>query len=210
MSIFPFSMPGNKEAGGKKRDEENLSSAKFEQKLSEYRDTLEKYRHCIANYAGKFDGIDKRSMDNQLSITQIERDLAYIKDLGEKMTDLLEELMAIADTKANDNDSKVLAQGDKMLGQIESLTAAIIETNYKMDGMDKNVIGRLSDILLELQKQTLFQYKQNMTEIQTSLGNLTKAVKRNKVWGILSFILQILGLGALAFIILYLLEIIII
>lgn len=210
MSMFSFGLSGNKESQGKKRNGEYKSMARYEQKLSEYRDTLERYKKCILEYAGKFDGIDKKSMENQLSAAQMEADLVCVRDLGERIAGILDEFITVSADHNKDKDDRLLAQGDKVLGQLENLMATVIETNYKMDGVDKNVVSRLSEILLELQKQTLFQYKQNLTEIQSRMDSLTKSVKRGRVWVILSFILQLLGLSALAFIILYLLEIIII
>lgn len=204
MSIFPFGMQ-DKEARTRKRETMDRSAGK-DQILAEYRDLLDRYRACIAEYSGIYDEISKKAVDNRLSTVQLAVDITYIKDMLEKLAGLLEEARAEAD---NVPVGKLMAQNDKLLGQIESLTASVIETHYNLDGVDKNAVNRLSDILLELQKQTLYQYKQSMADIQDNLEKLKKSVGHNRVWGVLSFVLQLIGLGGIVFIILYLLEIIV-
>jgi methyl-accepting chemotaxis protein len=178
-----------------------------EKKLSEYSRLLDRFKECISEYTGIYDEISKKAADSQLTSVQLAVDITRIKDMIKKLASLLEEASDKADYESID---KLTAQNDKIMEQIESLTASIIEVHYKLEGVDKNAVNRLSDILIELQKQTLNQYKQNMAEIQESYEKLRKSVVKNRVWGVLSFVLQLIGLGGIAFIILYLLEIIII
>ncbi len=199
MSIFPFGMQ-DKDARTRKRDA-------YEQKLSEYSKLLDKFKECISDYFGIYDEMSKKAADNSMSSVQLAVDITRIKDMLKKLAALVEEAAYNSDNTPFD---KLTAQNDKIMEQIESLTASVIETHYKLEGVDKNVVNRLSDILIELQKQTLNQYKQNMSEIQENVEKLRKAVVKNRVWSILSFILQLIGLGGIALIILYLLEIIII
>ena len=191
---LPFGLPAVKEIGLKKRDGTMASTALYERKLAEYRDTLENYKKCILVYSGKLEGFDKRTIDNQLSIVQTALDLTYMKEQGDKTVDLLEEMKE--------------GPLNKSLLQMESLITTMVETNIKLEGLDKNVVNRLSELLLELQKQTVFQNKQVQTELITGMERLTKTVKKGHVllWFIIIF--NVLGLSGLAFLVLYVMEII--
>lgn len=191
---MPFGLPVVKEIGIRKRDDQGEATAHYARKLSEYREALEIYRKCILEYSQKLEGYDRRSIDNQLSIVQTALDLTYIKEQEDKIFESLEEMK----------------QGTfaKTLSQMESLLSAILDTNYKLDALDTNVVNRLSELLLELQKQTMLQTKQMETEVAANLEKLTKSVKKGHglLWFLVVF--NILGLGGLAFVILYVLEII--
>jgi hypothetical protein len=223
MSRFPFGIPGVKVAEEKKHEtgtspatkstaaSKNEQTVRYEQKLAEYEGVLEKYLSCIDNYSERLEELSRKpaeKSENQLSLIQAAVDLTYIKEQGKEIRGLVEELRDSSDSRNLEQFNKILAQGNKAAEQQESLLTTLIDTNYKLEGLDKNVINRFTDIQVELQKQTLFQYKQNQMELQTRLENLTKAVKRNKLLLWLVFLFQFLGLGAMAFIILYLLEII--
>ncbi|MDF2943140.1 MAG: hypothetical protein K0S01_1998 [Herbinix sp.] len=191
---LPFGLPAVKEIGLKKRDGSIESAALYERKLLEYRDTLENYKKCILEYSGKLEGYDRRTVDNQLSIVQTALDLTYIKEQGERTVDLLEDLKDGHLTKS--------------LIQLEGLITAMVDTNYKLEGLDKNVVNRLSEMLLELQKQTVAQNKQLQSELITGIEKLTKTVKKGHtlLWFLIIF--NILGLSGLAFLVLYIMEII--
>lgn len=222
MSRFPFGIPGNK-TEDKKQEMGMIPVAKnpyavmneqalrYEQKLTEYEAALEKSLSYMEQYAGKLEENSRRPAEkpeNQLSLVQAAVDLTYIKEQGKEIRSMLEELRGNINSENQEHFTKVLAQGNKAAEQQESLLTTLIDTNYKLEGLDKNVVNRLTDVQVELQKQTLFQFKQNQTELQSHLDTLTKSVKRNKLLLWLVFIIQFLGLGALTFIILYLLEII--
>ncbi len=191
---LPFGLPAVKEIGVKKREGSTESAALYERKLAEYRDTLENYKRCILDYSGKLEGYDRRTVDNQLSIVQTALDLTYLKEQGDRTIDFLADLKEgpIANT----------------LIQLENLISTIVETNYKLEGLDKNVVNRLSELLLELQKQSIFQNKQLQTELVTSVENLTKSVRKGHILLWFMLIFNILGLSGLAFLVLYTLEII--
>jgi hypothetical protein len=222
MSRFPFGIPGSKTEEKKQETGTipvtknpyavmNEQALRYEQKLTEYEAALEKSLSCMEHYAGKLEELSRRPAEkpeNQLSLVQAAVDLTYIKEQGKELRSLLEELRDSINSGNLEQFTKVLAQGNKSAEQQESLLTTLIDTNYKLEGLDKNVVNRLTDVQVELQKQTLFQYKQNQTELQAHLDILTKSVKRNKLLLWLVFIFQFLGLGALTFIILYLLEII--
>ncbi|HKL99421.1 MAG TPA: hypothetical protein VJZ06_05895, partial [Mobilitalea sp.] len=139
---------------------------------------------------------------------QAEPELAFIKKQGDSMLELLAEMRAESDSKASEQANKLVLSNKFIEQQQESLTATLIDTNYKLEGLDKNVISRISEVLVELQKQNLYAYKQNQAEMQANLDRISKSVKRGKVLSWFIFAFQVLGLGGIAFIILYLLEII--
>jgi hypothetical protein len=191
---IPFGLPSVIEIGLKRRDSSAEAAALYERKLADYRDTLENYKRCILEYSGKLEGYDKRSIDNQLSIVQTALDLTYIKEQGDKTYDLLEEMKE--------------GPMNKSLLQLESLITTLVDTNYKLEGLDKNVVNRLSELLIELQKQSVYQNKQLQTELLERVENLTKSVKKGHtlLWFVIIF--NLLGLSALAFLVLYIMEII--
>lgn len=201
MSRLPFGIsmiksPGNKKPYVKPVNSEIKTEATimYEQKLVEYRDTLENYKKCILEYSGKLDNYDNRSMDNQLSIVQSAIDLSYLKEQGDRNAELLEDL-------GTEEISKILVQ-------LENMMATMVETNLKLEGMDKNVVSRLSDLVLELQKQIMFHNKQFQTETAISIEKLSKTAKNSKLLLWFLFVFNMISLGGIVFLILYLLEII--
>ncbi|HWT27019.1 MAG TPA: hypothetical protein VN131_03700 [Mobilitalea sp.] len=190
MNLIPFGMP--KSSSEKTTELSTEALIRYEQKLADYRNTLEKYKRCILEYSGKLDGFDQRSMDNQLSIVQTALDLTYLKEQGGKQIEALNEL------KAN--------QVNKVQVQLENLVASLIDTNFKLDGVDKSIINRLSEIQLELQKQILFQNNQLNSELAASVDKLTKSVRTNRAVLWFMFTFQIISLGAIAYLILYNLD----
>ncbi|HKL80051.1 MAG TPA: hypothetical protein VJ888_06410 [Mobilitalea sp.] len=210
MSLFPFVTPNNKETGAKKRNNESQSAVRYEQKLAEYSEALDQYKKCIQEYSIRLEDFNKKPAESKYFVSQAEPELAFIKKQGDSMLELLAEMRAESDSKASEQANKLVQSNKVIEQQQESLTATLIDTNYKLEGLDKNVIGRISEVLVELQKQNLYAYKQNHAEMQANLDRISKAVKRGKVLSWFMFAFQVLSLGGIAFIILYLLEIIII
>lgn len=103
-------------------------------------------------------------------------------------------------------DKKVLSNGKQTLEQMENLIATNIETNYKLDELDKRVVSDMTANFVELQKQLLYQLNEKQVDLLENHQNLHKKIKTNRVllWILLFF--QIIVLGALTFIILYLLD----
>jgi len=194
MNLFAVGTQSTRVESTRRRDVDTMTTAKYEKKLAEYREILERYKNCILEYAGKLEGFDRRTIDNQLSIVQTALDLTYIKEQGDKTMEVLEDMRTL--------------QASKVLMQMENLTAAIVDTNYKLEGLDKDVVNRLYEIVAELQKQTIYQYRELQTGLVDHINRVEKKVKGSKAMiGFLLF-LSILEFGGLAFIILYLLEII--
>ena len=194
MNLFSSGTQGTREASIRRRDVGIVATVKYEKKLSEYRDTLENFKKCILEYASKLEGFDKRTIDNQLAIVQTALDLTYIKEQGDKTMDMLEDMS--------------ISQSSKVIIQIENLMAAIIDTNYKIEGLDKDVINRLYAIVSELQKQSMNQYKEMQIGFTEQINRVEKKVKSSKAVILFLLFLNFIGLGGIAFIILYLLEII--
>lgn len=194
MNRLPFGLSVKKEPEPKKTEVQSESTMKYEQKLAEYRDTLESYKKGILEYLGRLDDYDKLSLDNQISIVQSALDLRNLKEQGDKTMELIDDMRT--------------GKLNKALTQLEDLMATIVETNYKLEGMDKNVVSRLSDLVLELQKQTLYQNKQQQAETVANLDKLSKTVKSSKPMLWLLIALNLIGLGGVTFLILYMLEII--
>lgn len=184
------------------------TTAKYEQKLTEYRDMLEKcktyiqaysdkledYKTYIIRYSGKLEDYDKKSMDNQYSIERMSRDLAYLKEKSDKAEELFNDINT--------------GQASKSNAQIDNLTATFVETNYKLEELDKNVVNRISDFMVELQKQSLFQNKQMQMELGASVNKLAKSYRSGKAMLWVLLILNLIGLSGVAFLILYVLEVI--
>ncbi len=190
---LPFGIPGVKDLG--KRKEENPEAvAQYKHKLTEYRDTLENYRKIISEYSGKLEGYDRNSVESQLSKVQYALDLTYIKEQGDKILELL--------TTMNKGSS------DKLMTELEGLITTLVDTNYKLEGLDKNVVNRVSELMVELQKQTAFQNKQYQTEISISMEQLTRKMKKTYALLWFIFIFGLIGISGIAFIVLYILEVI--
>jgi hypothetical protein len=199
---LPFGLPTIRENTNKRKDEGSEIALYYERKLAEYRDTLEKYKNCLFEYASRLDGYDKRSMDNQLSIVQTALDLTYLKEQGDKIAEqgdktnvLLEELK----TKSPESD---------LASNIESLAISVIDANSKLDGLDKNVVNRLSELLIELQKQSVYQNRELQTDLISEVERLRKSVKRGHALNWFLFFFSLLSLSGIAVIGLYIMEII--
>ncbi len=190
---LPFGLSGVKDIG--KRKEENPEvTAQYKHKLAEYRETLENYRAMISEYSGKLEGYDRKSVESQLNKVQYALDLTYIKEQSDRMLELLEEM------------SK--GPGDKIQAELESLVTTLVDTNIKLEGLDKNVVNRISELMIELQKQTALQDKQYQTELSADMERLSRSVKKTNALLWFIFVFSLIGISGIAFVILYILEII--
>jgi len=190
---LPFGIPGMKDLG-KRKEESSDAAAQYKHKLAEYRDTLENYRRMISEYSGRLEGYDRNTVEGQLSKVQFALDLTYIKEQGDKMLELLEAMSKKPE--------------DKTSAELEGLLTTLVDTNYKIDGLDKNVVNRISELMLELHKQMTLQNKQYQTELSTSMELLSRKVKRTNALLWFVFIFGLTGISGIAFIILYILEVI--
>jgi hypothetical protein len=170
------------------------STILYEQKLVQYRNTLEQYKQCLVEYSGKLEGLEKKHLEDQLSMVQTALDLTYLKEQQDRTRELIGEM-------------KKWPIG-KIATDLEGLTATLVETNFKFEGIDKNVVGRLSELQMELQRQTLYHTKQLQLELLDGLKQITKAVKNGNILLWFLMIFSLIGLSGLAFLILYVLEII--
>jgi len=191
---LPFGLPSIREVNSKKKDDGTEIAAYYEKKLAEYRDTLEKYKTCLFDYAKRLDGYEKRAVDQQLTTVQTALDLTYLKEQGDKLVELTEELKAAAPVNLDI--------------RMESLAGAISDVNSKLDSLDKNVVSRLTELLLELQKQSVYQSRQMNSELIVEVEKLKKTVKMGHTLIWFLFIMSMLSLSGIAFIGLYIMEII--
>ncbi len=194
MRNIPFGIPIRKDNYVRRREEPARESALYERNLAEYRNTLENYKKCITDYSSKLDSFEKRSLENQLSIVQSALDMTYLKEQGDHLANLMDEMKN--------------EQMNKTLANLEHLITTVLDTNYKMDGLDKNVVNRLSELLFELQKQTFNQNKDFHYEMEQNLDTLNDKVRKNNLLLWFLFAFNLISLGGLIFVILYILEII--
>ena len=189
---LPFGLPA-KDLG--KRKEGSLEAAAlYEHKLADYQHTLENYKRYLTESLSKQDSEERRYVDSQLSLVQMALDLTYLKEQGDKLTELLQETKQGPITRT--------------LSEIEGLITAIADTNYKLEGLDKNVVNRLSELCIELQKQTSVQMKSNLSELTIKLELLEQKAKRSNALLWFLFIFNILSLSGIAFLIVYIFGII--
>lgn len=233
---LPFGLPVIKESGVKKREDYSDAVVQYERKLAEYKEVLETYRKYIREYSLRLEGYERKFRESQLDDVQSALDLTYLKEQGDKSMELLRQLKALSGNKPYINLDQItdaLAGTDKKLDALEDelktreeslsslsksmLTMAINLDNMdkrmdtlsgNIDGLDKNVVNRITEFLLELQKQHIYQNRQLQTEVVADVEKLNQTVKSNKVllWFILIF--NFFGLTSIAFLVLYYLEII--
>ncbi len=204
---LPFGLQTSRENAKKK---ESLEAALYyERRMAEYRDTLERYKKCLFDNINRLDSYDKRSMDNQLSIVQTALDLTYLKEQGDQMIELLEEQRkVIPEDKGLETINNISETLHNVSSNLESLATSLLDANYKLDGLDKNVVNRLSELMMELQKQSLYQNRQLQADMTSDFERLTKSVKRGHVLLWFLFILSLFSLSGIVFIGLYIMEII--
>jgi hypothetical protein len=186
---FPFWLPTVKELGLKKREDAMATAAQYERKLAEYKTTLENYKKYIEDNLGKQEPEERRPIEDQLSLVQIALDLTYLKEQGERFSEQVNEL-----------DKGKIA---KISSDMEGLVTALVDTNYKLEEADKNVVRLLSERLAELQNQLVIQMNQNQTDLISRLESVEQKVKRNNVLLWFLFILQLLSLSGIVFVVLY-------
>jgi archaellum component FlaC len=209
---LPFGLAVRKETAPKKKEEplhqEHALEQMLEQKLDQYRAILEEYKRCIMEYAVKLESYEKNSSDNRLVSKQTAQDINYLKEQEEKVVEMLFNLSKMAEEIKAEASTRSQAGLDSISISFENIRQKLEDTKLSLDGLDKNVVNRLSELLLDLQKQNYYQSKQNQTELVTGLDTLTRKVKKNQTLLWISFILNIFGLGAMALLILYIMEII--
>lgn len=180
---MPFGLPSMKEDKNKK----NISAeaiTQLERRIVEYKDTLENYKQCLSEYKDKLEDYDKQAIDNHLSHVQRALDMTYLKEQGERTIELLGEVQS---------DSL-----NRTLANLDILSGAVTEANNKIDGLDKNVVNQLSEMISEFQKQGVYQNKQIETEITANIDKLSRKVKRGNVVLWISLIINVLCFSGLA------------
>jgi hypothetical protein len=191
---LPFGLPNVKDLGNKMKEDAKEVTATYEHKLAEYRDTLEYYRKWLLEYSDKREEFEHRLGGSKLNGVQTAMDLTYIKEQGEKTMELVADL----------NKVKI----NNILLELEKLNAGLETANESLDGVDRNVVNRISELLIELQKQNTIQSKQYQADIITDIYALDRRVRRGHALLWFVFIFNLIGISGIAFLILYVLEII--
>lgn len=190
---LPFGLPVMKDLGLKRREETKEITAMYEHKLAEYRDTLEYYKRLL-EYTDKLEENERRSVDKKFSGLQTAMDLTYLKEQSDKMMEMMEDA-----SKGTLN---------KIMVELDQLNIALTNTSVSLEGLDKNVINRLSELLIELQKQNSIQYKQYQTDLTDHMNELERRVKKGNALLWFLFVFCLISISGTAFLILYALGII--
>ncbi len=191
---LPFGLSGAKDLGGRKKEEVQEVTAIYERKLAEYRDTLEFYKKWLLEYTGDMEGRQRKAMEQSLTNIQAALDLTYLKEQGEKNMELMSELSKDA--------------VGKLLSELELIKINIAETEGQLEGLDRNVVNRLSELLLELQKQTNAQNQQCQADLASQVEQLKKRVGKGQALLWFLFIFNLISISGIAFLILYILDLI--
>ncbi len=191
---LPFGLPNMKDWGNKVNESAKEITTTYEHKLAEYRNTLEYYRKWLLEYSDKCEEYEHGIGVNKSIGVQTAMDLTYIKEQGEKTIELMEDLDKV---KINN-----------VLLELEKLKAVMESTSENLEGIDKNVVNRISELLIELQKQNAIMNKQYQQEYTADLEALNRRVGRGHALLWFVFIFNLIGISGIAFLILYVLEII--
>lgn len=190
---LPFGLPSMRDTN--RRKEEAVEVTYYERKLADYREYLEKYKSCLLDYAVRLEGYEKHNMDNQLSIVQTALDLTYLKEQGEKLIQLVDDLKTEIPYKG-------------LISVLDSLDSSVAEVNCKLDSLDRNAVNRLSEFMIEMQKKTALQDSQAQAELFEEIDRLKKSVKKGNALSWFMFFFSLLSLSGIIFIGLYIMEII--
>ena len=122
---LPFGLVAKKETVQKRRGDEQ-DLYRLGKMLDEYQNALEEYCVAIREYSDRLEYYEKGSKEKQLASAMTTLDITYLKEQGDKNADMLEDI-----------------------------SATLAEANTAVNSLDKNVVNRVSELLLELQKQEL-------------------------------------------------------
>lgn len=197
MSLFPLN---------KNKDNLDYNKEKYDLRLAQYKEVLKKYRQSMEEYIHRLGQLDNQPDNTQISLVQTSMQLSQLQNQSEEILLVLEELRnKVADKPQEQPEAE--NNLDKMaLDQIEGLVTSVIETNYKLEELDKRLNNKLSLVLSEQHNQLIAQIKEENIELRESLLKLQKKVRGNRGFLWVLFFLQLITLGGLAFIILYLMD----
>ena len=197
MSLFPLAK--NKDISDYNKDREDL-------RIAQYKEVLKRYRQSMEEYINKLGSIDNQPDSRQISLVQTSMQLSQIQNQSEEILLILEEMRQKGGDWSQVQKEEAYSQERNALDHIESLMTTVIETNYKLEELDKRLINNLSVVISELHNQLLNQIKEENIGLRDNLLKLQKKVKGNRGFLWMLFIMQFISLGALAFIILYLMD----
>jgi hypothetical protein len=188
-----FGLPNSKVRGNKMKENAKEITSSYDHKLADYRNTLESYRKWLLEYSDRCEEYEHRIGVHNLNGVQTAMDLTYIKEQGEKTIDLMEDL----------NKVKI---GSVIL-ELEKMKAVLETTGDNLEGIDRNVVNRISELLIELQKQNTFLYKQYQDECITGLNALDRRVRKGHALLWFVFVFNLISISGIAYLILYVLDI---
>lgn len=189
----PFGLPVLREVSTRKKEGSTHSAALYDHKIAEYRDTLEAYKKCLFEYSGKIEKYEKRTHEQQLPVVQSALDITYLKDQIDNSIELLQEMKT--------------DQMNKVFADLEHLISSVLDMSYKMDGLDKIVVNRLTDLLLDIQKQNHNQNSEFHEELVQEIEQLDRKVNKSNILLRILFLFNLVTLGGLGFVILFILKI---
>lgn len=204
---LPFGLASRKEAVTKRREDEQEIFL-MEHMLSEYHNALEEYRKFIRRYFNRLDSNDISNKDSQLANVQAALDMTYLKEQSDRNADVLEGLKKQLEAISNQYNDEKANFTQNTMDRLEKMAASMAETNSTVNGLDKNVVNRISELLLELQKQEFYQERQNHLELLSAIDKLDKSVKKGRGLKIILLVFNIFSLGLLAFLVLCALNLI--
>ncbi|NLJ96950.1 MAG: hypothetical protein GX321_07315 [Clostridiales bacterium] len=186
---------------GKSKELRDTYKGKHEGILLHYKDLLHRYKQTLERYMQNLPPTQEPRREGHMSTSQ----LSQLKDQNERILLLLEELKNRESEIMSELDNNILNSSKKIVEQMDNLLATNIETNYKLDELDKRVVSNVTANFVELQKQLLYQLNEKQAQLFESNQILHRKIRTNRVLLWILIIFQTIGLGALAFIILYLL-----
>ncbi len=191
---LPFGLPGMKDRGNRMMENAKEITESYEHKLAEYRNTLDHYRKWLQEYSDKCEEYENRMGEYKPFDVQTAMDLTYIKEQGEKAMELIEDLDKV----------KV----SNIMLELEKLKAGLELAGDSLEAIDKNAVNRISELLIELQKQESFLIRQYHDEYITGQQALDRRVSKGHVLLWFLFVFNLIGLSGIVFLILYVLEVI--
>lgn len=197
MSLFPLS-----------RIKENADQAKERNdiRLAQYKEVLKRYKQSLEEYTQRLRQLESQPEGSQICHVQTSMQLSQIQNQNEEILIILDDLKQKGGDWSQAQNEEVLSLGRKTVDQIENLMTTIIETNYKLEDMDKRVMNSMSSIISEFYNQLIYQIREENEIIRDSHIKLEKKVRGNRGFLWILFFLQLIGLGGLTFIILYLMD----
>src|SRR5690554_6354686 len=133
MSLFPF-------LKNKENTDQAMANDRNDFRLTEYKEVVERYKESMIEIIQRVRLSDNQPVEGHLSIVQTSMQLSQIMNQMEEILLQFEERRLKESGWSLEQSEEALNQGRKALDQMESLAATLIETNYKLEELDKRMI----------------------------------------------------------------------